>query len=196
MNETNNLVSKVQAVRLFVFDVDGVLTDGHIVFDAKGEAFKLFNAKDGLALNALAALKIPTAAITGRTSPMVVRRCEELGFLVVMQGEKKKAQALERLCEKAGVKPSACAFMGDDVNDLPALRMAGLSACPADASTDIKDMADYVATLKGGEGAVREFVEWVLRGQGLWPKVLALFEEREVADGPPHAALKVKPMED
>jgi len=177
MNETKNLVAKVQAVRLFVFDVDGVLTDGHIVFDAQGEAFKLFNTKDGLALNALAALKIPTAAITGRTSPMVLKRCEELGFLVVMQGQKKKAKALLRLCEEAGVEPSACAFMGDDVNDLPALRLAGLSACPADAALDVKGVVDYVATLKGGEGAVREFVEWALRGQGLWEKVLAAFEE-------------------
>jgi len=177
MKEAKHLLDKVQAVRLFVFDVDGVLTDGHIVFDAQGEAFKLFNAKDGLVLNALAALKIPTAAITGRTSPMVAKRCEELGFLVVMQGEKKKAGALEKLCKKAGVEPSACAFMGDDLNDLPALRMAGLSACPADASPDVREMADYVATLKGGEGAVREFVEWVLRGQGQWGNVLRLFEE-------------------
>ncbi|MCL2626626.1 MAG: HAD family hydrolase [Cystobacterineae bacterium] len=177
MKENKNLVAKVQGIRLFVFDVDGVLTDGHIVFNSEGEAIKLFNAKDGLVLNALAALKIPTAAITGRTSPMVARRCEELGFLVVMQGEKKKGQALERLCREAAVAPSACAFMGDDLNDLPALRLAGLSACPADAALDVKEMADYVATLKGGEGAVRELIEWVLRGQGLWPKVLALFEE-------------------
>jgi 3-deoxy-D-manno-octulosonate 8-phosphate phosphatase (KDO 8-P phosphatase) len=177
MRETKNLVEKVQAVRLFAFDIDGVLTNGHIVFDAQGEALKLFHTKDGLVLNALSALKIPTAAITGRTSAMAVRRCEELGFLVVMQGEKKKARALLRLCEEAGVEPSACAFMGDDLNDFPALRMAGLSACPADAAEDVKEMADYVTTLKSGEGAAREFVEWVLRGQGLWPKVLALYEE-------------------
>lgn len=177
MSEAKNLVAKVQAVRLFVFDVDGVLTDGRIVFDAQGEALKLFHAKDGLALNALAALKIPTAAITGRTSPMVAKRCAELGFLVVMQGEKKKAKALARLCQEAGLSPSACAFMGDDLNDLPALRMAGLSACPQDAAQDVKEMADYVTTLKGGEGAAREFIEWVLRGQGLWKEALALFEE-------------------
>jgi len=176
MKENKNLVAKVQAVRLFVFDVDGVLTDGHIVFDAQGEALKLFHAKDGLVLNALSALKIPAAAITGRTSPMVAKRCEELGFLVVMQGEKQKAKALKHLCQKAGVEPSACAFMGDDLNDLPALHLAGLSACPADAAPDVKEVADYVATRKGGEGAAREFVEWVLRGQGLWGKVLALFE--------------------
>ncbi|MCL2179075.1 MAG: HAD family hydrolase [Proteobacteria bacterium] len=177
MNENSSLVAKVQAVRLFVFDVDGVLTNGHIVFNPEGEAMKLFNAKDGLVLHALASLKIPTAAITGRTSPMVAKRCEELGFAVVMQGERKKGQALERLCKKAAVAPSACAYMGDDVNDLPALRLAGLSACPADAALDVREMADYVSTLKGGEGAARELIEWVLRGQGVWPKVLALFED-------------------
>lgn len=143
-------------------DVDGTLTDGKIYMSSSGELMKAFNIKDGYALAHLREYGIEPVIITGRESEIVNQRCKELGIKDLYQGINNKLFCLRFLCEKKGISLSEVAYIGDDVNDLPCIKQCGYTACPSDSLSVVKDNVNYVCTLKGGEGAVREFVSKII----------------------------------
>lgn len=165
---------KAQAVKLLVLDVDGVLTDGRIYYGNSGEELKAFNIKDGLGIKLLQRAGIDVAIITGRQSEIVARRAGELGINELIQGREDKREALLELCERLGIAVEACAYMGDDLPDLSAIRSAGLGLTVADAAGAVAEAADWQSEFPGGSGAVREACEFILAALG---KLDALLEQ-------------------
>jgi 3-deoxy-D-manno-octulosonate 8-phosphate phosphatase (KDO 8-P phosphatase) len=168
------LLERAAKVRLMVFDVDGVLTDGGLYYGDAGEAMKRFDVKDGHALVLARLTGLPSAVITARTSGIVETRGRELGFAAIYQGRRNKSEAFAHLCAELQVPPEACSYMGDDLNDLRVLSQVGLSACPADAVPEVRTAVHLVSHSPGGRGAVRELAELCLRATGRWPAVLDL----------------------
>ena len=160
---------RASSIRLLVLDVDGVLTDGGLVYGASGEEIKRFHVHDGFALVAALKAGLQVAVVSGRASAAVTRRMAELGVVEVHQGVSDKAQALDALRERLGLAPREVAVMGDDLPDLPAMGHAGLALAPANAVAEVKRAAHWVARRRGGEGAVREAVEMLLRARRSWP---------------------------
>jgi 3-deoxy-D-manno-octulosonate 8-phosphate phosphatase (KDO 8-P phosphatase) len=151
-------------VKLFVMDVDGTLTDGRINMGPDGELFKSFNIKDGYGINEmLPAHGIVPAIITGRTSQIVANRARELHITELYQGKHDKLDTLRALMAKYQCSRENVAYIGDDILDIVCMRECGVVGCPADACPEVKELAQFVSSLKGGEGAVREFVEYVIR---------------------------------
>ena len=150
------------AIRLLVLDVDGVLTDGRLYFGPRGEALKVFHVRDGVGLRELQRAGLEIAVISGRRSPMVAARCRELGVRHVFQGVGDKLAALTRLCVRLKLTPAACACVGDDLPDVPLMRVAALSFAVADARRAARRAADVVTRLPGGRGAVREVCDHLL----------------------------------
>ena len=163
-------------IRLIVLDVDGCLTNGQIVYGESGEEIKAFNVKDGLAIKSWMRLGNEVAIITGRRSGIVKRRAEELGILHLYQGVQDKEKRLGMLCSDLDIGMDEVAAIGDDLNDLRMLRRAGLSFAPADASAYITAVVDRVLTRKGGDAAVREMIEELLRGNGQEEAFLAQWQ--------------------
>jgi len=157
-----DISERARAIRLAIFDVDGVLTDGTLWIGPEGEAFKAFNILDGHGIKMLQAAGIDTAILSGRESQAVVRRAGELAIRHVVQGAGDKLAAFERLLGEAGCPAEACSFMGDDLPDLPVLRRCGLAVAVPNAVDAVKEAAHYVTRASGGKGAVREFCELVL----------------------------------
>ncbi len=162
-------------IRLLALDVDGVLTDGRLYYGPEGEALKVFHARDGIAFAMLAAAEIRTALISGHDSPAFRRRAAFLGVDQVRAPEHDKAAALVGIVDRLGVRLDDVAMIGDDLQDLRAMRMAGWSACPADAVREVRAEADYVSPLPGGAGAVRDIVEYLLRRAGRWTAAAAAY---------------------
>jgi 3-deoxy-D-manno-octulosonate 8-phosphate phosphatase (KDO 8-P phosphatase) len=160
------LMERARAVRLAIFDVDGVMTDGTLYIGAQGEAFKAFNILDGHGMKMLQAAGVATAIISGRSSEAVARRAAELSIAHVVQGSPDKVADFERLIGALGQAPAACSFMGDDLPDLELMRRCGLAVAVANAVAEVKECAHYVTRAAGGRGAVREFCELVLRARG------------------------------
>ncbi len=160
------LLERARAVRLAIFDVDGVMTDGTLYIGAQGEAFKAFNILDGHGVKMLQAGGIATAIISGRASEAVTRRAAELGIAHVVQGCADKVAAFEKLRGELGCEAADCAFMGDDLPDLPVMQRCGFAVAVANAVDAVKQGAHYVTRTPGGRGAVREFCELVLRARG------------------------------
>ncbi len=158
--------TRARAVRLAIFDVDGVMTDGTLYIGAQGEAFKAFNILDGHGVKMLQSAGIATAIISGRSSEAVVRRAGELAIAHVVQGASDKLAAFDALLARLGVEPRECAFAGDDLPDLPVMRNCGLAIAVANAVEPVKAVAHYVTQASGGRGAVREMCELILRAQG------------------------------
>jgi len=150
-------------IKLLAMDVDGTLTDGKIYISGSGELFKAFNVKDGYAINMLKEKGVKTAIVTARNSNITYNRALELGIDYVRQNVKLKLQCISDLASELNIGLKAVAFIGDDVPDLECIKSCGCSGCPADAADIIKENAKYVCKLNGGCGAVREFVEYVLR---------------------------------
>ena len=149
----------------------------------EGELFKRFNAKDGLGITAARRYGLRVAVITGRKGTIVQRRAEELGIAEdVMTGISAKKKALQALAEKYNVSLDEIAFMGDDLNDLPALKIAGLSAAPADATEDVKQRVEYITPHKGGQGAVRDLLELILKARGIWDAIVEEYTEEGKED--------------
>jgi 3-deoxy-D-manno-octulosonate 8-phosphate phosphatase (KDO 8-P phosphatase) len=151
------------SLKLVVFDVDGCMTNGAISYDSNGNEIKTFNVKDGLGIVTLHKMGIKTAIITGRDSSIVTNRVKELGITYLYQGVKKKIEKLDEILEKEGFKYSETAYIGDDINDVPILRVAGYSFAPKDALPYAKDAAKIVLSKCGGDGAVREMIEILLK---------------------------------
>ncbi|WP_376697103.1 KdsC family phosphatase [Wenzhouxiangella sp. EGI_FJ10305] len=154
-------------IRLAIFDVDGVMTDGRITYSDAGEELKTFHTRDGLGLKGLQHSGITVAIITARNSTIVARRAAELGIEHLVQGRDDKAAALDELMARLSVTGEQCAYTGDDLVDWPAMQRCGFKCAPADASTWIRQRADFVTQNPGGHGAVREVCERILADQGL-----------------------------
>ena len=158
----------MQEIKLLVLDVDGVLTDGSITIDAHGAETKTFFARDGYALRMWHEAGHLSGIITGRVAPAVDRRAADLGITCVVQGATDKRPVFEDLCRKLGLSPGAACYVGDDLPDLPPVRLAGLGVAVADACAELKAEADLVTRRAGGRGAVREVVERILKAQNRW----------------------------
>ena len=159
-------------IKLILLDVDGTLTDGGIYRDNNGEEFKKFNVKDGYVIINARKLGIDFGIITCRKSELVRIRAEELKIKYLYQGISEKVPILEELMESYNLKKEEIAYMGDDLNDLGIMKKVGLKGAPQDAVSEVKDIADFVSSKKGGEGAVREFVEFILKKEEKWSKFL------------------------
>lgn len=145
-------------IKMLVMDVDGTLTDGKIYMSANGELMKAFNIKDDYAIARLRGYGIEPVIITGRSSEIVKQRCAELKIKELYQGIENKSYKLREVCEKQHVELSQVAYIGDDLNDLPCMKICGYSACPSDAMKQVKNNVSYVCQAKGGDGAVRSLL--------------------------------------
>ena len=162
-----------RAIRLVVLDVDGVLTDGRIVLGGGGEEWKSFDVRDGLRMVMARKQGLELAFLTGRESEAVSRRATELSVDRVLQGVKDKAEAMNALLRETGLEPEGIAYMGDDIPDLPAMRAAGFSGAVRDAAPEVLQASDWTSLKPGGKGAAGDFIEFILRSQGLWEEALA-----------------------
>ncbi len=166
---------KLGPIRLVVLDVDGVLTDGTLVYSADGEHSKQFSVRDGLGIRLLLRSGIQVGVISGRPSGAVVSRCSELGIRteLIMTGSNDKSSDLDRMEELLQVDDTEVAAMGDDLPDLPLLARAAFAACPNDAAPEVIAACDLVCGAEGGRGAVRELAEMVLKAQGRWAELVS-----------------------
>ncbi|MBF0143441.1 MAG: hypothetical protein HQL59_08285 [Magnetococcales bacterium] len=165
-------LARARSVRLLGLDVDGVMTDGGIVLTSGGDESKRFDVRDGLGLRLLLDAGVVVGIITGRSSGVVARRGAELGLAFVHQGVTDKWSCLEAEIQARGIAVGACAYMGDDLPDLPLLLRVGLGAAPADAHWEVRRRVDWVSDRAGGRGAVRQLCEGILVAQGRWEGVL------------------------
>ena len=169
---TKEQVKKSANIKAIFFDVDGVLSDGRIIYDETGKEIKNFNVKDGYIISHLKKAGIITGAISGRESDATTKRCAELKIDFCHQGILDKASAFEKLVKHYKLKTKEVAFIGDDINDLPVFRVAGLSVCPSDTFVYIKQHVDLVTRVKGGQGVLREVADLVLAARGEMERIL------------------------
>ncbi|MBW6514573.1 MAG: HAD hydrolase family protein [Candidatus Syntrophosphaera sp.] len=162
-------------IKLLVFDCDGVLTDGRIIYDSAGNETKNFDAHDGMGFILLRQTDIKTAIITGRNSSILQRRCEDLKVDYLFQGVADKLTCLKQLLDKLKLDFSNVLYMGDDWNDLGAMFSAAVSVCPADALANFRELADHVTVSSGGHGAVRECIEYVFENKGIYDQALQAY---------------------
>ncbi len=166
------LEARARGIRLILLDVDGVLTDGTVIMHGDGTESKGFHIRDGAAMVWAGQAGIPVGLLSARTSAATTQRASQLGIRILSQGVADKAQEFERLATAAGVPAESVAYMGDDLLDLPVFARAGLAGAPADAAEDVRERAHWVSALPGGRGAVRQFIEMILRAQDRWDGVL------------------------
>lgn len=163
MSDTINILLKKQKIKLLILDVDGTLTDGKIYMSSQGELFKAFDIKDGCGIHdILPKYDIIPAIITGRKSQILERRCKELNIVSFYQGITNKIEKLNELVYNNDLSYENVAYMGDDINDLSCMEKASLIGCPSDAVKEVIAIADFVSSKVGGNGAVREFIEWLV----------------------------------
>jgi 3-deoxy-D-manno-octulosonate 8-phosphate phosphatase (KDO 8-P phosphatase) len=164
------------SIELIVLDVDGTMTDSHITYSENGDEIKSFNVKDGLAIASWRRLGKQVAIITGRSSQIVARRAKELRIEHFYQGVENKREVLEELLEKLDLSMENVAAIGDDLNDLQMLKAAEISFVPRDASAYVDKIATVILSKKGGDGAVREMIEYLIIEEGLEKKYLELWD--------------------
>jgi len=164
--------SGLRDVKMLLLDVDGVLTDGSIIYDDGNIETKVFNVKDGLGLRLLLDAGIEVGIITGRASGALTNRCANLGIRHLYDGVTDKTSALDDLVKKTGIKAEETAFMGDDLPDLPVLKKVGISIAVNDADETVKKHVDMVTSRNGGDGAVREVCEGILKAKNLWNDII------------------------
>jgi 3-deoxy-D-manno-octulosonate 8-phosphate phosphatase (KDO 8-P phosphatase) len=179
-----DVLARARKIKLFLMDVDGTLTDGGVclisstVVGGDGHSsvseMKVFNAQDGQGLSLAHTMGIQTGFITGRSSPAVAKRAEELKVTFVCLGQAKKMQAYEDCMRKAGVTEDEVAYMGDDLPDMPLAKRAGLAVCVADGVPELKAVCHYITQRVGGRGTAREVIELILKAQGRWEEAVPL----------------------
>ena len=169
MNTKSNqdIIEKARLIKLIVFDVDGVFTDGSLYYHDSGQETKAFNTQDGQGIKMLHQQGIETAIITGRTSNIVIHRAKNLGILRLVQGREDKLVALKEILNDMSLTPDQVAYAGDDLPDLPAICYAGLGIAVANAHNFVALHADWQTSLPGGKGAVREISDFILDAKGL-----------------------------
>lgn len=172
---SNALLQRAKAVRLAIFDVDGVLTDGRLYFLADGSEFKTFNTLDGHGIKMLIASGVQTAIISGRSSPVVERLAANLGIQHLIQGREDKLVVLEQLLGELGLGYEEVAYLGDDLPDLPVIRRVGLGMAVASADAFVRQHAHGITSAAGGAGAAREFCELIMRAQGTLEQAQAAY---------------------
>lgn len=171
--------SSLEPIRLLILDVDGVLTDGSLIYGPEGEIHKVFNARDGMGIRLLMDEGLKVGVISGRSYPAVMSRMQELGIEegMVILGSRNKSEDMNLLQQRAGsCSNRETVAIGDDLPDLPMLLKAGFSACPADASTDVAAVCSYVCGSRGGAGVVREVAELILKARGRWSDMLSIWK--------------------
>lgn len=161
-----DILQKAEKIKLVIFDVDGVLTDGRIIFGDDGQEYKGFNTRDGHGMKLLQYTGVEIGIITGRTSKVVEHRMQNLGITHVYQGQKVKLPAFEALIEQLGLQPEQCAYVGDDWVDLAIMHRVGLAVAVQDAHPLVKKHAHWITPSGGGKGAAREVCELIMEGQG------------------------------
>ncbi|HJU71115.1 MAG TPA: HAD family hydrolase [Paucimonas sp.] len=173
MSANPDAVMRAARVRLMIFDVDGILTDGSLHYGPDGEVIKTFNVLDGHGIKLLQRSGVAAAIISARHSPIVARRASDLGIAHVQQGVHDKRIAFERLLADTGISADACGFIGDDVIDLPILLCAGFAASVPNGHPEVRSRVHYVTQASGGRGAARELCDFILRAQGNYETALA-----------------------
>jgi len=168
---------KLKSVKLLMLDVDGVLTDGKIIYNDRGEEIKAFNVRDGHGLKLLMRAGIEIALITGRKSKVVLHRARDLGIKKVYQRVINKIEIYEKILKEKKLKDIHVGFVGDDLVDIPVLKRVGFSAAVGDAIPEVKKVVDYVASKRGGEGAVREICELLLKVQNKWEGITERYRD-------------------
>jgi 3-deoxy-D-manno-octulosonate 8-phosphate phosphatase (KDO 8-P phosphatase) len=169
---------RLKKIKLLILDVDGVMTDGRIIFDSNGVESKFFNVKDGHGIKMVQRADIEVAIISGRESRVVANRAVELGINRVYQRALDKLTPYREILEQTGLADEQVAFMGDDVIDIPVLLRVGFATAPADAVADVLPYAHYIARNRGGWGAVREVCDLLLKEQGAWEAITARYFAR------------------
>lgn len=184
------LCEKFKKIKLLLSDVDGVMNDGRIYYVPTSEGIeiaKFFNVKDGLGIRLLQTVGVKFGVVTGRSDKVVLKRCQDLNCDFIFTGVKDKGRIFELIKKEAALRAEEILYVGDDINDLPALKKAGLSATVSDAPDEIKQTVDYIVPLKGGEGVIRHLAEKILKCQNLYEEAvkrfLKLLEEREKLNG-------------
>lgn len=167
----NNFNQLAKPIKLVIFDVDGVLTDGRVYMSESGHEHKAFHIHDGLGMKMLLQAGIEIAIITSRSSQLVAKRMQELGVKHVYQGQKNKVYAYSELLKKLNLSEQQVAYVGDDLPDLTLIRRSGFGIAVANAVPWVREQADWVTTQQGGQGAVREVCELILQAQGLLKKL-------------------------
>jgi 3-deoxy-D-manno-octulosonate 8-phosphate phosphatase (KDO 8-P phosphatase) len=170
-----DVYQKARGIRLAIFDVDGVLTDGSLYYTGSGEELKAFNVRDGHGMKMLQAGGVRLAIITSRNSRCVELRAKDLGIDLLYQGVADKLTAFQELLAQIGLDAAASAYMGDDLIDLPVMRRCGLALTVAEAPAAVKSQAHYISQAPGGRGAVREVCELILQAQGTLESRLASY---------------------
>lgn len=169
------VINKLKDIKILLLDVDGVLTDGGIIYDDDGTETKIFNVKDGLGIRLLMEAGIHLCIVTGRRSNALISRCKDLGIDHIYDGVRNKVDVLDAILARTGLSAAEVAFIGDDLPDLALMKKIGLSIAVADADKTILENADMVTSAKGGHGAVREACEAILSAKGLWKNILEHF---------------------
>lgn len=159
---------RASALEWLLLDVDGVMNDGRLIYGPEGESWKEFHVRDGLAVKLAQRAGLKVGVLSGRGNVALERRAKELGFDAVITNRDDKDTAFRELLNEHGVRSKRVAYVGDDLVDLPVLLRCGLSFAPADAVPEVRDRVDHTLESPGGEGAVREMVEWILRTRGDW----------------------------
>lgn len=178
-----SLQTKAARIKLILFDVDGVLTDGKVLVHADGAESKSFGIRDGIAMVWAQRSGIKVGFLSARTSATTLHRAAQLGITLVHQGVTSKGEAFARILADEHVSDAEVAYMGDDIVDLTVLTRAGFSAAPADAVGEVRARVDWVSSAKGGDGAARELVETILRVQGRWDAIVAAYGGQQPAEG-------------
>lgn len=162
-------------INTIFLDIDGTLTDGKVYLDNGKNEFKSFDVKDGLMVVSTIELGYDIIIMTGRQSQVVARRAEELGIKELYQGIRNKKEAVEKLMDEKKFSYENLAYLGDDLNDFAVMDKCAFAGCPADAAAEIKEISDFISNSKGGNGAVREILSYLLKEKGEYDKVLDLF---------------------
>ena len=176
------LIEKLKKIKLVVLDVDGVLTDGYISINADGKEFKRFSVYDGLGIRLCHNFDIQFAIISGRVSRITHQRAMELGIDLIRQGIKDKREELKKILSQLGVEAENTLYIGDDLYDIAPMKIAGVSATVKNGVKEVKEIADIISEKRGGEGAVRDILEQLLKSKGLWEEALKSFYVREKDD--------------
>lgn len=177
MKLSPEIIEKIENVKHLIFDVDGVLTDGSIIYTDSGEEIKVFNVTDGLGIKLCQKAGIEVTIITARNSKVVKVRADNLGITSLYQGNLNKMDAYEDLKKKTGLSDANFAYIGDDIIDLPVLNRVGFTAAPGTAVREVLEKVDFVTKKGGGRGAVREFCELILKSQQKWDEVTEVYNK-------------------
>ncbi len=173
----DELIKRIKKITMLICDVDGVLTKGGIILGSEGQEFKQFNVQDGMGITLAREGGLKTGIITGRQSEAVTQRARELKFDVISQGIEDKLKTLVSIMGDFNIEYENICYIGDDLLDMKIMRRSGISAAPSNARREVKEISDIVTEKKGGEGAIRELVELILKKQNKWEKIVDKYME-------------------